>query len=57
MMCSEEGVIFRRSFPAIRGEAIMHQRLKKLRSCDSLSSPMPTIIMSGSFQWPGPAAA
>ena len=47
----------RRSFPAMSGEAIMHQRLKRLRFWASLSPGMPTIIMSGSFQRPGPANA
>ena len=50
-----DGVIFRRSFPAMSGAAIMHQTLKKLRFWASLSPSMPEIIMSGSFQWPGPA--
>ena len=35
----------------------MHQRLKRLRFWASLRPGMPTIIMSGSFQRPGPANA
>ena len=35
----------------------MHQRLKKLRFWVSLRPSIPLMSMSGSFQWPGPAAA
>src|SRR4030042_1111997 len=49
--------IDRRSFPAMRGAAIRHHRLKKARLWVSLIPGIPTIIMSGSFQWPGPAKA
>ena len=45
-----------KSFPAMRGAARIAQRLKCERYSSLVIPPFPTSSMSGSFQWPGPAA-
>ena len=47
--------MFRRSLPAISGEASMAHRAKWLRISVSFIPPRPTSIMSGSLNPPGPA--
>ena len=47
-------LMLRRSFPAMSGAARIAHMLKWV--CPSVSvNPLPTSIMSGSFQCPGPA--
>ncbi len=49
------GVIWERSLPASSGAASIAHRLMWRRFSSSVSLPLPTSNMSGSFQWPGPA--
>lgn len=47
-------LMLRRSLPAMSGEFMIAQSEKCERSWASVM-PLPTSIMSMSFQWPGPA--
>src|SRR3984957_4886140 len=47
--------ILERSLPASKGAASITHRLMWVRFSSSVSLPLPTSNMSGSFQWPGPA--
>src|ERR1051325_4233261 len=49
------GDMLRRSFPAIKGDASRHHKLKCARYSVVVIPPLPTSSMSGSFQCPGPA--